>query len=88
MKVLNLKQLMYEYDRRIIRILTKVNKTKQFTHAARLGIAYYGNAATAVKALFDQPWIANPTPGFIMKTAAELAPEKIGFNATVDTEGK
>ena len=82
MKVLNLEQLMREYDRHIVRILTKVNKTKQFTHAARLGIAYYGNSASAVQKLFDQPWNPNATPGFNMRTAAELAPEKIGFNIT------
>ena len=83
MKVLNLTQLVNEYDKHVGRILNKCTDSKGLTHARKQGVRYYVNAGNAVQDLFDQPWIANSTPGFVMRTAAQLALERVGYNPVV-----
>ena len=83
MKVLNLTQLIAEYDRHLERLVGRTIRAPGLTHARKLGLAYYAQAANTVQTLFDhRPWTAHATPGFTMRTAVELAPEKIGFNIT------
>ena len=82
---MNLTTLVKEYDRHLARIIRKATVSKGLTRARRLGIAYYGTAASAVQALFDrQAWTANPTPGFVMRTAAQLSPIRMGFSNFVN----
>jgi len=82
---MNLTQLVQEYDRHLARIMRRATVSKGLTRARRMGIAYYGNAANAVQSLFDrQAWAANPTPGFVMRTAAQLSPQRLGFSNFVN----
>lgn len=74
---MNLTQLEKEYDRHHIRIVNRSTNPPGLTHARKLGIAYYTQAANAVMRLNEYAESSNE--GFEMRSAAQLAPEKMSL---------
>lgn len=73
------------YLRQYTKLGTKVLNTfkKQPTANQTKGFAFYLEAARRVRLLMD----VNPAPeglGFVMKSAAELAPVRMGFSTLVE----